>query len=166
MLIHVQSASYASTSAILTPSTTAGFVTSVGDSGIEHLPTASPRSTTSSAASHSYSARMTNAALSSNNPGRPTIEANAGTFERMRQTSQTMPTIGPWVGQYSSVAGPTHYAVEQTAHSGRSSWDMNAFGGQQHLANTASQPLHYYAGSSASEHVPPTEYPTHSQAHH
>ncbi|KIW08951.1 hypothetical protein, variant 2 [Verruconis gallopava] len=160
-IIGKYSASYASTSAILTPSTTAGFAVSIPEA-VEHVPSTSPRSTTSSSASQSY---QVSTILSSNVSSRAAIDVTSSPYEPVRQTSQAMTAIGHWAPQYPSSANTGQYTNEPGALSGRSSWDMSDYGEQQQLPNAPPYQMHYFQDSTPPEHVQPSRYPAHSQAH-
>jgi len=133
--------------------------------GFEPRPTASPRSTTSSAVSNIQTG-MTSTALS------PTFGATSGLELRERDdgvatllpgataarigtqeprgsmTTQMMAhSLGPWQPQYASA--PQYQQQLPTA--GRPAWDMGAYLQQSQVQAPTAQPLHYSYGAPAPE---------------
>jgi len=167
VLIGIKSASYASTASHLLP----GPLNTSAETGFEHRPTASPRSTTSSAISN-IQPGMTSTALSPSFgastglelperddgvaallPGTTTARIGAPQEPRGSIPVQMMAaqSLGPWQPQYASA--PQY--PQQLPTAGRPSWDMGAGGylQQSHIQvqAPAAQPLHYSYPGPASE---------------
>ena len=140
-------------------------MTTLPDPSVDHLPTVSPQSCTSSSTSRGYPARAAMPGMPGTHHGQVIIETTTGNYESSRHTSQPISTMSPWGGQYSSVDTPSQYTPGHGPHSNRSSWDMGTFTDQQQIPGGPSQRVHYYTSGTSNEHAHSGGYHTHGQAH-